>query len=267
MQKARREARRPTEGDDIGALLKVVAMALISSVGGAAGPLYGTLFLQMGDGDGRHAASSTLDGWTAALEAGVKGVLARGKAEPGDKTMLDALLPGGRSAQDGARRRRGARRRAAAAAEPPPRACVETIPLEARKGRASYLGPRSVGPPGPGCDVVAPAHRVGSVRLCRRDTGGREKGRLGRLVERRKQLSIFGAEVIGTALLILLGDGVVAAVLLSHSKAQNSGWIVISFGWGMAVMVGVFAVGQFSGAHLNPAVTVGFAVAGHHRVE
>ena len=75
-------------------------------------------------------------------------------------------------------------------------------------------------------------------------------------------MSIFGAEVIGTALLILLGDGVVAAVLLSQSKAQNSGWIVISFGWGMAVMVGVFAVGQFSGAQLNPAVTLGFAIAG-----
>jgi glycerol uptake facilitator protein len=75
-------------------------------------------------------------------------------------------------------------------------------------------------------------------------------------------LSNFGAEIIGTALLILLGDGVVAAVLLSHSKAQNSGWIVISFGWAMAVMVGVFATAQFSGAHLNPAVTFGFAIAG-----
>jgi glycerol uptake facilitator protein len=75
-------------------------------------------------------------------------------------------------------------------------------------------------------------------------------------------LSIFGAETIGTALLILLGNGVVAAVLLNHSKAQNAGWIVITWGWGMAVMVAVFAVGQFSGAHLNPAVTIGFAVEG-----
>jgi glycerol uptake facilitator protein len=75
-------------------------------------------------------------------------------------------------------------------------------------------------------------------------------------------LSIFGAEVIGTAILILLGDGVVAAVLLAQSKAQNSGWIVITFGWGMAVAIAVFAVGQFSGAHLNPAVTIGFAVQG-----
>ena len=75
-------------------------------------------------------------------------------------------------------------------------------------------------------------------------------------------MSIFGAEVIGTAILILLGNGVVAAVLLNHSKAQNGGWIVITFGWGMAVAIGVYAVGQFSGAHLNPAVTLGLATIG-----
>jgi glycerol uptake facilitator protein len=75
-------------------------------------------------------------------------------------------------------------------------------------------------------------------------------------------VSIFGAEVIGTAILILLGDGVVAAVLLNHSKAQNGGWIVIALGWGMAVAIAVFAVAQFSGAHLNPAVTMGFAFQG-----
>ena len=70
-------------------------------------------------------------------------------------------------------------------------------------------------------------------------------------------MSIIGAETIGTCLLILLGDGVVAAVLLNKSKAQNSGWIVITFGWGFGVMAGVYAIGQFSGAHLNPAVTLG----------
>jgi glycerol uptake facilitator protein len=75
-------------------------------------------------------------------------------------------------------------------------------------------------------------------------------------------LSIFGAEVIGTAILILLGNGVVACVLLNLSKGQNSGWIVITFGWGMGVMAGAFAVGQFSGAHLNPAVTLGFWING-----
>lgn len=76
-------------------------------------------------------------------------------------------------------------------------------------------------------------------------------------------MSIFGAEVIGTAILILLGDGVVAATLLNHSKAQNGGWIVIALGWGMAVAIAVFAVGQFSGAHINPAVTIAFAVIGN----
>jgi glycerol uptake facilitator protein len=76
-------------------------------------------------------------------------------------------------------------------------------------------------------------------------------------------VDIFPAEVIGTAILILLGDGVVATVLLAQSKGQNSGWIVITWGWGMAVMLGVFAVAQFSGAHLNPAVTLGFAVIGN----
>jgi glycerol uptake facilitator protein len=76
-------------------------------------------------------------------------------------------------------------------------------------------------------------------------------------------MSIFGAEVIGTAILILLGDGVVAGTLLARSKAENAGWIVITFGWGMGVALAVFAVGQFSGAHLNPAVTLGFATIGN----
>ena len=76
-------------------------------------------------------------------------------------------------------------------------------------------------------------------------------------------MSIIGAEWIGTGLLILLGDGVVAAVLLAKSKAENSGWIVITFGWAMGVMVGAYAVGQFSGAHLNPAVTLGLWINGN----
>jgi glycerol uptake facilitator protein len=73
-------------------------------------------------------------------------------------------------------------------------------------------------------------------------------------------MEIFTAEVVGTAILILLGDGVVAGVLLAHSKAENAGWIVITFGWGMAVAVAVYAVGQFSGAHINPAVTIAYAI-------
>ena len=76
------------------------------------------------------------------------------------------------------------------------------------------------------------------------------------------KLGIVPSEIIGTGILILLGDGVVAAVLLAKSKAENSGWIVITFGWGMAVMVAVYCVGYFDGAHLNPAVTLGLWIHG-----
>ncbi len=69
-------------------------------------------------------------------------------------------------------------------------------------------------------------------------------------------------EFFGTMILIILGDGVVAGVLLRNSKAENSGWIVITFGWAMAVAVAVYCVGQFSGAHINPAVTIALASIG-----
>jgi glycerol uptake facilitator protein len=72
----------------------------------------------------------------------------------------------------------------------------------------------------------------------------------------RKMLEKFVAEVIGTGALVLLGDGVVAGVLLARSKAQNSGWIVITFAWAIAVFVGVVIAAPISGAHLNPAVTL-----------
>ncbi|HEU4924823.1 MAG TPA: MIP/aquaporin family protein, partial [Burkholderiales bacterium] len=70
------------------------------------------------------------------------------------------------------------------------------------------------------------------------------------------------AEAIGTMLLVLLGDGVVANVILNKTKGQNGGWIVITVGWGVAVAMAVYAVGRISGAHLNPAVTIGLAVIG-----
>jgi glycerol uptake facilitator protein len=70
------------------------------------------------------------------------------------------------------------------------------------------------------------------------------------------------AEAIGTMILVLLGDGVVANVVLSKTKAQNAGWIVVTMGWGVAVTIAVYAVGRISGAHLNPAVTVGLAAIG-----
>ncbi len=75
-------------------------------------------------------------------------------------------------------------------------------------------------------------------------------------------MSPYLAEVVGTALLILFGDGVVANVLLNKSKGQGAGWIVITAGWGMAVMVAVYSVGTVSGGHLNPAVTLGLASVG-----
>jgi glycerol uptake facilitator protein len=75
-------------------------------------------------------------------------------------------------------------------------------------------------------------------------------------------MSTFIAEFLGTALLILFGNGVVANVVLARTKGHGAGWIVITFGWGMAVYVAVFSVGEYSGAHLNPAVTLALAAAG-----
>jgi glycerol uptake facilitator protein len=75
-------------------------------------------------------------------------------------------------------------------------------------------------------------------------------------------MQTYLAEVIGTMMLVLLGDGVVANVLLDRSKGQNSGWIVITAGWAIAVAVAVYAVGRISGAHLNPAVTIALATIG-----
>jgi phosphoenolpyruvate---glycerone phosphotransferase subunit DhaL len=136
-----------TDGDDIGASLKAVGMALVSSVGGAAGPLYGTLFLQMGQAT---AGKSELDlaAFTEALDAGVQGVVKRGKAERGDKTMLDALGPALEALRaDGGDDVAAALQRAAEAAR---EGMEATVPLVARKGRASYLGERSAGHQDPG---------------------------------------------------------------------------------------------------------------------
>jgi len=75
-------------------------------------------------------------------------------------------------------------------------------------------------------------------------------------------MDIFVAELIGTMILIILGDGVVAGVVLKGSKSQNGGWMVISMGWGLGVTMGVYIAGWVSGAHLNPAVTLAFVLDG-----
>jgi phosphoenolpyruvate---glycerone phosphotransferase subunit DhaL len=161
--KAALEKLEATEGDDIGALLKGVGMSLVSKVGGAAGPLYGTLFLQMGTASAGKTELS-LDDWTAALESGIAGVKARGKAELEDKTMIDALVPALEAlkakAADGADL--GDALRASADAAEAGRDA--TTPLEARKGRASYLGPRSVGHQDPGATSSAMLLRAAASR-------------------------------------------------------------------------------------------------------
>ncbi|HUK78253.1 MAG TPA: dihydroxyacetone kinase subunit DhaL [Thermoleophilia bacterium] len=136
-------------GEAVGTLLKTVGMTLVSTVGGAAGPLYGTLFLRMATAAG-HAPTLTLAEWSTAFAAGVAGVQARGKAEPGDKTMVDTLVPASAALEAAAAEgvpAAAALRRAAAAGQ---RGMVATIPLVARKGRASYLGGRSAGTQDPG---------------------------------------------------------------------------------------------------------------------
>ena len=75
-------------------------------------------------------------------------------------------------------------------------------------------------------------------------------------------MSEYLGEAIGTMILIIMGNGVVAGVLLKHSKAENSGWVVFVAGWGMAVALAIYAVGNISGAHINPAVTLGLAAVG-----
>jgi len=138
-----------SEQGDIGALLKSVGMTLVSTVGGAGGPLYGTLFLRMGASAAGKQELSAPD-VAAALAAGVAGVCSRGKAELGDKTMVDALLPAAKAVEsaltDGVGLGTALGKAAVAARE----GMEATIPLVARKGRASYLGPRSAGHQDPG---------------------------------------------------------------------------------------------------------------------
>jgi dihydroxyacetone kinase-like protein len=142
------------QGKDIATVFKTVAMTLISTVGGASGPLYGTFFLQAGLlAAGKSSISAEEFG--ALLEKGLNGVIQRGKANPGDKTMIDAMQPAieaYRKAVQGGESLDGALKKAAKSSREGMKA---TIPLVAKKGRASYLGERSAGHQDPGSTSTA----------------------------------------------------------------------------------------------------------------
>jgi dihydroxyacetone kinase-like protein len=138
-----------SENKDIGAILMTVGMALLSKVGGAGGPLYSTVFIQAGKSiDGK--LEFDLGDWAKALDAATNGVINLGKASLGDKTMVDALIPAvealKEASQQGLSLGEGLKLSAKAAED----GMIATIPLVARKGRASYLGERSAGHQDPG---------------------------------------------------------------------------------------------------------------------
>jgi dihydroxyacetone kinase-like protein len=153
------------------ALFKMTGMKLVSTVGGASGPLYGTAFLRMGAAVGE---TDPLDPPTfaKALRAGLDGIVARGKAEAGDKTMYDALAPAVDALDTGlaAGASLAAALDAAVAAAEAGRDA--TTPMLARKGRASYLGERSIGHQDPGATSVTLLLQAAATELGRPGTGG-----------------------------------------------------------------------------------------------
>jgi dihydroxyacetone kinase-like protein len=135
-------------------LLKLVGMTLVSSVGGASGPLYGTFFLRFGSACGPRAELSD-DDVVKAFRAGVEGLVARGKPELGDKTMFDSLHPALEVLDDAISRGATHREAFALACRAARQGRDDTIPMVARKGRASYLGERSAGHQDPGATSAA----------------------------------------------------------------------------------------------------------------
>lgn len=134
---------------DIGTILRTVGMTLVSSVGGASGPLYGTFFLRASNAAGTKM-ELTADDWLHLLEEAVQGVVDRGKAQRGEKTMLDALGPGLDALRAGLRDGRALEEALTLSAKAAQEGMEATIPMLATKGRASYLGERSVGHRDPG---------------------------------------------------------------------------------------------------------------------
>ena len=134
---------------DIGTIFKTVGMTLISTVGGAGGPLYGTFFLQVGMKTAGKMELNLVD-WADALEAALNGVIMRGKAELGDKTMVDALTPAVAGLKQSITDSQPIHKALELSADAARKGMEGTIPLVARKGRASYLGERSAGHQDPG---------------------------------------------------------------------------------------------------------------------
>ena len=137
------------ENQDIGSIAKNIGMVLISTVGGASGPLYGTLFMQLGK-ETAGKLELTLSDWIVALESAVNGVIMRGKASLGDKTMLDTLIPALNTLKECAATGASLEDALHAAEKAAEQGMLSTVPLVARKGRASYLGERSAGTQDPG---------------------------------------------------------------------------------------------------------------------
>lgn len=136
-------------GMDIGSMLKTVGSTLVSTVGGASGPLYGTAFLRAGIASaGKHELDEA--DVVSMLEAALEGIKARGKAQPGEKTMVDALTPALTAAKEAEAQDMGLSQLLQRISEAAEEGMKATIPMLATKGRASYLGERSIGHQDPG---------------------------------------------------------------------------------------------------------------------
>jgi len=152
--RAVRERVLTQDGFDLSTIFKQTGMTLIGTVGGAGGPLYGTVFLRMGQ-VATDKEGLTIEEVADALTGALEGVQLRGKAEPGDKTMVDALGPAVDALRAALAARSEAQTAIRAAADAAEQGAEATIPMQARKGRASYLGERSIGHQDPGATSTA----------------------------------------------------------------------------------------------------------------
>ncbi len=146
-------AKLDPNAEDVSSVLKLVASTLMSTVGGAAGPLYGTAFLRAAKAAGENDLDA--DGVVALIAAALGGIVARGKATTGEKTLVDAWTPALEAAQESAAKGATAAETLRAAAVAAQAGAEATIPMQATKGRASYLGERSIGHQDPGATSTA----------------------------------------------------------------------------------------------------------------